>query len=344
VLVAVMAVAVSLISSPGHADQRSGRDTVEELRKQAAKAHASLESATKQLDSRRLALERSQATLKATLADLGVADTDLDRIRAPLARLANASYQGGAINGSMAVFSSGDPQGALSAAADLLHLADDQNTLVSRAAELRKHREDLAATAQDLQSKNGVEQAKVQQQIDSLKAKSVALTKQLTQSLSKLSGVQKLAASCDPALVTDARKYPNGLIPARYLCPLPEKQRMLRADAALAFYKLDAAFKARFKKDMCLTDSYRSLADQQRIYSQRPAFAAVPGSSNHGLGTAVDICGGVQNQGSVPFNWLLANSKKYGWSHPQWAYVSPFEPWHWEFNSGKSQAIADAGY
>jgi LAS superfamily LD-carboxypeptidase LdcB len=338
-----MTVAASLLSAPGHAAQPSGPDTVAELRKQAAKARTDLEKATKELDSRRQALGRSQVTLKATLADLGVADTDLNRIRGPLARLANTAYQGGE-NGSMAIFSGGDPQGALSSAADLLYLADAQDALVKQAAELRKRREDLAATAQDLQSKNGVEQAKVQQQINALKAQSVQLTRQLTQALGKLSGAQKLAAGCDPSLVTEALQYPNGLIPARYLCPLPQPHRMLRADAALAFYKLNAAYKARFKTDMCLTDSYRSLADQQRIYSQRPGMAAVPGRSNHGLGTAVDICGGVLNQGSVPFNWLLAHSQKYGWFHPKWAYVSPFEPWHWEFKSGKTQAVPDPGH
>jgi LAS superfamily LD-carboxypeptidase LdcB len=343
VLVAVMTVAASLLSAPGYAAQQSGPSTVQELQKQAVKARTDLENATKELDSRRQALGRSQAKLKATLADLGVADTDLNQIRAPLSRLANNAYEGGE-NGSMAIFSAGDPQGALSSAADLLYLANAQDALVKRAAELRKRQEDLAATAQDLQSKNGVEQAKVQQQINALKAKSVQLTRQLTQALSKLSGVQKLAAACDPSLVAEARKYPNGLIPARYLCPLPQPHRMLRADAALAFYKLNAAYKARFKTNMCLTDSYRSLATQQRIYSQRPSMAAVPGHSNHGLGTAIDICGGVQNQGSVQFNWLLANSQKYGWSHPKWAYVNPFEPWHWEFNSGKTEAVPDPGH
>jgi zinc D-Ala-D-Ala carboxypeptidase len=342
VLVAVIAVAASLVSAPVSAAQRAGRDTVEELRKQAAQARTDLEKTTKELDDRRQALDRSQTMLKTTLKDLGVADTDLNRIREPLARLANAAYQGGA-TGSMTIFSNGDPGGALSAAADLTYLAAGQDALVKRAADLRKHREQLAATAQDLQSKNAVAQAKVQQQIDALKTKSAQLTQQLTRSLGKLSGNQGLAAACDPTLVANARKYPNGLIPARYLCRLPEKDRMLRADAALAFYKLDAAFKTRFKSDMCLRDSYRSLANQQRIYSQRPGMAAVPGRSNHGLGTAVDICGGVQNQGSVPFNWLLANSLKYGWFHPKWAYVNPFEPWHWEFKSGKTQAIADPG-
>jgi LAS superfamily LD-carboxypeptidase LdcB len=340
VLVAVIAVAASLVSAPVSAAQRAGSDTVEELRKQASLARKDLEKATKQLEDQRQALNQSQTRLKATLKDLGVADADLNRIREPLARLANAAYQG-ATNGSMTIFSSGDPGSALSAAADLTYLAQGQDTLVKRAAELRQRREQLAATAQDLQSKNIVAQVKVQQQIDALKTKSAQLTQQLTQSLGKLSGDQRLVAACDPALATDARKFPNGLIPVRYLCRLPEKQRMLRADAALAFYKLNAAFKVRFKGDMCLTDSYRSLADQQRIYSNRPGMAAVPGRSNHGLGTAVDICGGVQNQGSVQFNWLRANSLKYGWFHPQWAYVSPFEPWHWEFKSGKSQAIPD---
>jgi hypothetical protein len=100
VLVAVIAVVISLVSAPGYAAQQSGRDTVEELRQQAVKARTDLEKATKQLDSRRQALVRSQTALKTTLVDLGVADTDLDRIREPLARLANAAYQGGAINSS----------------------------------------------------------------------------------------------------------------------------------------------------------------------------------------------------------------------------------------------------
>ena len=75
------------------------------------------------------------------------------------------------------------------------------------------------------------------------------------------------------------------------------------------------------------------LAEQRSIYYQRPGFAAIPGRSNHGLGQALDLCGGIQSQGTTQFNWLEANSRKYGWFHPAWAYSSPFEPWHWEFGT-----------
>ena len=115
----------------------------------------------------------------------------------------------------------------------------------------------------------------------------------------------------------------------------------MRADAALAFYNLNAAYKRRFGTQMCLTDSYRPLAEQQQIYSQRPGMAAVPGHSNHGYGTAVDLCGGVQSEGSAEFNWLQANSKRYEWFHPSWAYSSPFEPWHWEYTKENTPTSSD---
>ena len=68
-------------------------------------------------------------------------------------------------------------------------------------------------------------------------------------------------------------------------------------------------------------------------YPPEPSgLAAVPGRSNHGLGLAVDLCGGVERFRSPEFNWMEQNGKKYGWIHPDWAYSSPFEPWHWEYD------------
>jgi LAS superfamily LD-carboxypeptidase LdcB len=116
------------------------------------------------------------------------------------------------------------------------------------------------------------------------------------------------------------------------LCPLQQKGFSLRADATIAFVSLNEAYRQRFGKPMCVTDAYRSLAEQQSIYYRRPGFAAVPGRSNHGLGLAVDLCGGVERAGSAEFVWMEKNSKRYGWFHPSWAYSSPFEPWHWEYD------------
>jgi LAS superfamily LD-carboxypeptidase LdcB len=325
-----------LIGAPGaSASQNTGRDTVESLRRAAEKARVELESATKKWESRRTALTDSQQKLEATLKSLGAADAELERIRGPLATLANAAYQQPGAAGSMAIFGGGSPSEALRSAADTNHLANTQNTLVQQAARLRQQHDRLTASAQELESNNAVEQAGLRQQMDSLKRRSAELTRQLTAALDRIRAdrQRRLEIRCSENLVAEARKYPNGLIPSRYLCKLPQRGELLRADAARAFYRLNTAYKKRFGRDMCIRDSYRSLGAQQSIYASRPGFAAVPGRSNHGLGTALDFCGGVQTQGSVQFNWLRANSREFGWFHPEWAYYSPFEPWHWEYDT-----------
>ncbi len=82
-----------------------------------------------------------------------------------------------------------------------------------------------------------------------------------------------------------------------------------------------------------LTDSYRSYAQQvdvarrKGIYGVRQpngrlGLAARPGTSNHGLGSAVDV-----NLGASPGAgaWLRANASRYGFR------TIPREPWHWEY-------------
>jgi LAS superfamily LD-carboxypeptidase LdcB len=321
--------------SLGQAAVQSRADPIETLRRQADKARDDLAKATKRWEARKKALVRSQAELRRALRELAKAEAELNRIREPLARLANASYQQPGSLGSMAIFGDASTQTALRAAADVTHLANAQDALVKQATELQDRRQRLTTTVQELQSRNAVEQTRLAQQIDALKKQSARLTKDLTEMLDKLrvSRDRRLALACDRDLVKEARRFPNGLIPDKYLCDLPQRGHTLRADAALAFYKLNSAYKQRFGRDMCVTDAYRSLADQQRVYYQRPGYAAVPGRSNHGLGQALDLCGGVQSQGTSQFNWLEANSRRYGWFHPRWAYSSPFEPWHWEYGT-----------
>jgi LAS superfamily LD-carboxypeptidase LdcB len=64
-------------------------------------------------------------------------------------------------------------------------------------------------------------------------------------------------------------------------------------------------------------------------------MAAVPGTSIHGWGKAVDFS---QGSGSFTFSssgfaWLEANAWRYGWNHPGWAARGQpgAEPWHWEW-------------
>jgi zinc D-Ala-D-Ala carboxypeptidase len=322
------------LQMPGRAFERE-KDAFEALRRESSKARTDLGKATKQMESRKQDLARSRVRLRATLKDLAVAETELDKIRQPLARLANASYQQPGAAGALSIFGVGAPGDSLRATADVTHIANGRQALVRQADVLQGRRQRLATQAQDLQSKHAVEQTRLQGQIDGLRNKSAQLTKRLEGMLLRMrNGREKrLEMGCDKDLAKNAQNFPNGLIPEKYLCALPQKGEQLRADAALGFYKLNLAYKDKFGRDMCVTDSYRNLSEQHRVYAQRPGFAAVPGTSNHGRGQALDLCGGIQSSGSPQFNWLEANSKKYGWFHPAWAYSNPFEPWHWEFGT-----------
>ncbi|CCH86500.1 Membrane metalloendopeptidase [Modestobacter italicus] len=124
----------------------------------------------------------------------------------------------------------------------------------------------------------------------------------------------------------------NGQIPRDQLCPVGKGQR-LRCDAAAAYTAMSAAYAATFGSPLCITDSYRSLDAQVDAHHRKPAITAVPGTSNHGWGLAVDLCGGVNVFGTTQTAWMQANAAHYGWVHPDWAQAdgrNP-EPWHWEY-------------
>jgi cell wall-associated NlpC family hydrolase len=127
--------------------------------------------------------------------------------------------------------------------------------------------------------------------------------------------------------------YPNGLIPPSAMCPLGVGGHQLRCDAAAAYRAMSSAFAAAFGTPICITDSYRTYASQVTLYGQKPALAAVPGTSNHGWGLAVDLCGGIDAYGTAPYQWMLANAGRFGWLHPTWADQGNGreEPWHWEY-------------
>ena len=146
----------------------------------------------------------------------------------------------------------------------------------------------------------------------------------------------------DPALVLDLPErprpsYPNGEMPADALCPATsDGSQLLRCDAAVAFRLLAAAYAEDLGTSLCITDSYRSRAGQERVFATKPGLAASPGTSVHGLGLAVDLCGGVERFDSTENDWLLGHGPTYGWVHPGWAAAggSRPEPWHFEYAGG----------
>lgn len=120
--------------------------------------------------------------------------------------------------------------------------------------------------------------------------------------------------------------FENGQLPEAMLAPIAGSPERLWAPAAAALEHM-AADAAREGISMSVTDGYRPLADQQRLarelglYSEG-GWAAVPGTSQHGWGRAVDL---EMNDEAVA--WMRANAWKYGFVE-----TVPREPWHWEFH------------
>lgn len=122
--------------------------------------------------------------------------------------------------------------------------------------------------------------------------------------------------------------YGNGRVPAAALGSVnqPGSNHRLHAPAAASWNNL-VAEAADHGFDLRITDSYRSYEEQvdlvrrKGLYSQG-GYAAVPGTSNHGWGLAVDA--DVRNPDLQ--RWLQVNAPRFGWVESV-----PREPWHWEF-------------
>jgi hypothetical protein len=145
--------------------------------------------------------------------------------------------------------------------------------------------------------------------------------------------------SVDPAQVLDLPEkprptYTNGEVPAGSLCAAtPDGVQQLRCDAAVAFRLMSAGFEADNGETICITDSYRSREGQERAHVLKPTLTATPGTSVHGWGLAVDLCGGIESFDAPEHAWMTAHGPSYGWIHPSWAEPggSRPEPWHFEY-------------
>ncbi|HEX5332780.1 MAG TPA: D-alanyl-D-alanine carboxypeptidase family protein [Cellulomonas sp.] len=179
-------------------------------------------------------------------------------------------------------------------------------------------------------------------------AKVAALTAEVTQAVRDQQAAADAAAAAEveaarvaaeDAATRSAQRvsldqYANGRIPASALCELTfAPGAELRCDAAAAIEQLNVAYREKFGSDLVISDSYRSYSSQVACRRTKGSLCAVPGTSNHGLGKAVDLGGGAQSFGTTQHNWLVANAATYGWTWPAWAHLgaSKPEPWHWEY-------------
>ncbi|MFF3064640.1 M15 family metallopeptidase [Oerskovia sp. NPDC057915] len=129
-------------------------------------------------------------------------------------------------------------------------------------------------------------------------------------------------------------QYANGQLPDSALCPLAfAPGQSLRCDAAEQLEALAAEYQKAFGKPLRITDSYRSYDDQVAVKAAKPFLAAVPGTSQHGWGLAIDVGSPVSTGKSAEYLWMRLHAPDYGWDNPTWARPDGRkpEPWHFEF-------------
>lgn len=120
--------------------------------------------------------------------------------------------------------------------------------------------------------------------------------------------------------------YDNGRLPTSRLVPVPGTSEFLWGPAASALdHMRSQATKAGL--DIGVISGYRTYDGQVRLADELGLYknggkAAVPGTSQHGWGRAVDL-----ELGDEEVAWLRANAWKYGFVE-----TVPREPWHWEFH------------
>lgn len=246
---------------------------------------------------------------------------------------------------------------ALSAQADLEHVAGSQQDVLRAAVRAHVQAQALVRTAEELRADADRTSARLARQLADLRRTADRANARLQAAAARLARAQAAEAARRAAAERARRAaasrsrvyvfsgpsctgestsgYANGFIPDSALCPLWEAPgQRLAGGAAAAFNRMSQAHAASAGGPLCVTDSYRSYGEQVSVYRRKPGLAATPGSSEHGWGQAVDFCGGVQRYGSDAYQWMKANAGRFGFFHPAWAEPGGGrpEPWHWEFS------------
>jgi hypothetical protein len=135
-------------------------------------------------------------------------------------------------------------------------------------------------------------------------------------------------------------KYKNGLLPEDELESVGSGHK-LHKSIAKQFRAMIASAKSS-GHNFNINSSYRSYQRQKELYaSLGPGTAAYPGTSNHGLGLAVDL-----NYTNAGYKWLRKNASKFGFRQiPGYETDNPdgHEAWHWENVSGKGSIDGGSG-
>ncbi len=223
-------------------------------------------------------------------------------------------------------------------------LAQAQQVAVSKAAAARLAREAASQKAVEAQARAAQllaeQQAALEQLQATIAAQKGALATLKGQAATGLTDGARIDVgslrriTTAPTCSNDTADYPNGQLPPSSLCPITVAPgQSMRPAAARALNALAAAYRADFGTNLCVTDTYRSYQEQVDVKARRGKWAATPGTSTHGLGLAVDLCGGIDDFGTRQHAWMVSHAGLFGFFHPAWAAASGSlpEPWHWEY-------------
>lgn len=322
-------------------DQKS---TLIKLKGEADEASASLSSATKSYRASKSRYRLAQVRLKRTKSQAAREHRVYAKTRERVASFAAAAYSSPLPNSTSVLLTAANPRKALRMATSMDVVTRSETLAIHKASRQQAEATRLVTRTKRLTKSIAKQRSALRGQVAKLRKQSRESTRRLTQLLSRLNNSAAsrgsrvvLAATCGDKKSSDIRvsRFSNGLIPDWALCTLPGYQgKRLRPEAAKTFTELNDAYARAFGRHICVTDAYRSLSEQQSVYARKPGLAAVPGTSNHGWGFAVDLGCGIQDYGSAQFTWMKKHGPEYGWVHPAWAEHSPFEPWHWEYEPG----------
>lgn len=339
---------------------------LKELQAMSTQSNALLET----LADARASEQAAKSSAAQAKVELGVVQGRLERARAMVREWAFQAYSEGGSGGEMlSVLDAlqaeesevGDPLGDLSYLTDeKVRAVDDVRTLAAQQKVLTENRAAAQAAATKAAATIVAEKKKLDVLVKAQQAKLTNLQKAHSDEVAKagpvvqyLVGIQtpeakaaytKLSSALGKSLDTSGigkpcsnagANYPNGLFPTSALCPLWQAPgEMLQPRAAAAFNAMSQAYAKQSGSPICVTDSYRTLSQQYVTKAKRGRFAARPGTSRHGLGLALDLCGGINNFGSPAHLWMKQNAPLYGWFHPSWAAPNAAtpEPWHWEYS------------
>lgn len=167
--------------------------------------------------------------------------------------------------------------------------------------------------------------------------------------ISNFGGVKAKEMNYSGKKITNGKLEQSDLVIVDGLKDSKGRNIQLREDAAKSFKRLNDAFKSEFGKNIPINDTYRNYDRQvkERLQAEKsgnPGLAAVPGTSAHGWGLAIDINSG--GWGTDIVKWFKNTGSKYGWSQPSsWPYYnkkdsnknSPLESWHWQYFPDKDR-------